>query len=146
MMPIALSKFIYNKKDVIIPSGSTSAVNSVENVADMHQAVVNNEVVNWVASFSIAAAALMLLYVFILDLMWFIERRGIVPELFGIKVKPFTFMTFGKGDSSELSGGKMVVITLIAVVTLLSILSGIYFDIVVKIVSLIFNSIREVFI
>lgn len=140
-IPMILSKFVYNYEDT---TGGKDVSNINISTADMYSTVERGQSINLAATLVIATTILMMLYIFLLLIFWFIDRRNLVANFTGDKIKLFKIATLGKGDAEELTPGMMLTVTLIGLLVLLSVLGGFYFDIVLEIFSILFSVIKEI--
>lgn len=111
---------------------------------EMYEKTNNAFSVNNYVNIMLAIVIFMFIYIFILCFMWYIERRNLVPELLGRRFKPYKIFTFSLGDSEKIDSRNMITIMLIALLTLLSILCGVYFDIVKNLIIKIYTTVEGI--
>jgi len=123
-----LSLFVYKKSDVTI------------DVVDMNNKINIAFTVETFVNLMLAITLFMLVYVFILAITWWMERRDIVPELFGYSFRPFKVFTLFMGDANKIRPAHMLIIILISIVILVSILSGVYFVLLQKFLTIVVDT------
>lgn len=138
MTPILL--MIYSKDQA--DTSEHTLDNSNLNLVDMYESINKATHTNWIAAICLAIVMILFVYIFVLVLIWYIERRKMVPDLIGKNFSLFNIMTLGKGNAEAITPGMMFAIVLTATLILLTIVGGFYFDIVIKFLSYIVYFIR----